>query len=86
MQSFYEGMIDIVTSLAQSIISLLPQSPFREIINNWQLDSNFQMYLGWLNWFFPVSQILTLIGLWLSAYLLFLIYSIIMRWIKMIGD
>ena len=81
-----ENIMDFVykwaAKMIASIISLLPTSPFRTFINSWDAPS----YLGWLNWFMPVSQILTVITLWLTAIGLFYLYSIIMRWVKMIGD
>lgn len=86
MQSLYEGMIQIVTTLANLLVTILPTSPFRAVIDSWGLDSTLQTYMGWLNWFFPVSGCLAVIGAWLTAYALFLLYSIIMRWVKMIGD
>ena len=80
------GIIDFVykwaAEMASKIIELLPTSPFRSFINSWEPPA----YLGWLNWFFPVSQILSILALWLSAIALFYLYSIIMRWVKMIGD
>jgi hypothetical protein len=43
-------------------------------------------YLGWLNWFFPVGDCLVVMSAWLGAVGLFYLYSIVMRWLKMIGD
>lgn len=68
--------------LIQEIIDVLPTSPFREFIN----DFAGIPYLGYLNWFFPVRGVLVVMAAWLTAILLFLVYSIIMRWVKMIGD
>lgn len=64
------------------IMEVLPTSPFQDFIDNF---SNLP-YLGYLNWFFPVRGVLAVMGAWLGAIALFLIYSIIMRWVKMIGD
>lgn len=71
-----------VAKMANAIISFLPHSPFREFINAW----NPPEYLGWLNWFFPVSEVLGVLTIWLTSISLFYLYSIIMRWVKMIGD
>lgn len=65
-----------------SILSLLPTSPFSDFINSWTPPS----YIGWLNWFFPVREVLIVLGVWLTSVSLFYLYSIIMRWVKMIGD
>nr|DAF20302.1 MAG TPA: hypothetical protein [Inoviridae sp.] len=43
-------------------------------------------FLGYLNWFIPIGTIVKVGLSWLAAIALFYIYSIIMRWVKMIGD
>ena len=75
-------MVTLVSTFGQKILSLLPLSPFRTFIDNFTPPA----YISWLNWFFPVTQILQVMAVWLSAIALFYLYSIIMRWIKMIGD
>lgn len=80
------GIVDFlykwVAEMGNKIISLLPTSPFRSFIDTWIPPD----YLGWLNWFFPVSEILAILGVWLISIGTFYLYSIIMRWVKMIGD
>ena len=71
-----------VAEMANKILALLPTSPFRQFIDSWIPPS----YLGWLNWFFPVGEILGVLTLWLTSVALFYLYSIIMRWVKLIGD
>lgn len=67
------------------LLSVLPLSPFKSFIEGIQLSIGAK-YLGWLNWFVPVRQILAVLAAWLSAIALFYMYSIIMRWVKVIGD
>lgn len=69
-------------SLKEGLVSVLPLSPFQEYI---QLFQDLP-YLSWLNWFFPVGDCLTVMAAWLGAVGLFYLYSIVMRWLKMIGD
>lgn len=69
-------------NLFDKILALLPTSPFRNFIDN---IPNIP-YLSWLNWFFPISEVLIVMSAWLLAVALFYVYSIIMRWIKLIGD
>ena len=64
------------------ILNLLPLSPFQEFIEQFRSLP----YLGWLNWFFPVGDCLVVMAVWLGAVGLFYLYSIVMRWLKMIGD
>lgn len=82
LNGLLDWMNELVQNLGSKVLSLLPTSPFRAFIDGWQAPE----YLGWLNWFFPISQILTVLAAWLAAIALFYLYSIIMRWIKMIGD
>lgn len=68
--------------LIQGLLSALPQSPFREFLAEFQNLPG----LGTLNWFFPVGGVLRVMAAWLVAVALFLIYSVAMRWVKLIGD
>ena len=69
-------------NIVQKLIDLLPLSPFQEFIS----DFRSLPYLGWLNWFFPVGDCLKVMMVWLGAVGLFYLYSVLMRWIKLIGD
>ena len=51
----------------EKILDLLPTSPFQEFVS--QFSS--LPYLGWLNWFFPVGDCLTVMLVWLGAVGLF---------------
>lgn len=73
---------DAFKGLIQNIINVLPQSPFAPFVAEF---SNLP-FLGYLNWFFPVRACLTVMAAWLAAITLFYIYSVIMRWVKLIGD
>lgn len=68
--------------LGNVISSILPTSPFQQYID---LFRGFE-YLGWLNWFVPIGQILTVFAVYLTAVSAFYLYSIILRWVKVLGD
>ncbi len=68
--------------LLQSLISLLPLSPFAPVLQQFQQLP----FLGYLNWFFPVRGCLTVMAGWLLAVAVFYSYSVIARWVKLIGD
>lgn len=72
----------VFKTFAQKLLDLLPLSPFQEFIS----DFASLPYLGWLNWLFPVGDCLVVMAAWLVAVGLFYLYSILMRWLKMIGD
>lgn len=72
----------IFQAFAEGLKSVLPLSPFRDFL----ADFSSIPYLGWLNWFVPIDGILTVMAAWLGAVALFQLYSIVMRWLKVIGD
>ena len=72
----------LFSAFAESLTQVLPLSPFQQFIDNFRSLP----YLGWLNWFFPVGDCLVVMLAWLGAVGLFYLYSIVMRWLKMIGD
>lgn len=74
--------VEVFEKFAEKLLSFLPRSPFQEFIDQFRGLP----FLGWLNWFFPVGECLTVMAVWLTAVGLFYLYSILMRWLKMIGD
>lgn len=68
--------------ILDQIVEVLPASPFADAISRF---ANLP-WLGTLNWFFPVRECLTVMAAWLAAVALFYLYSVIMRWVKLIGD
>lgn len=72
----------IFEKFAEKLLSVLPLSPFQQYIDQFRALP----YLGWLNWFFPVGDCLVVMLAWLGAVGLFYLYSIVMRWLKVIGD
>lgn len=76
--------LELMSKFKDAVISLLPLSPFSKFIDEFEKLN--PEWLGWLNWIIPVKQILIVTAAWLGAVALFYIYSVIMRWIKLIGD
>ena len=71
-------MSALFDQFATMLKSVLPLSPFKNLISSiGELPG-----LGWLNWFFPVSTCLRIFAAWLVAYGVYLLYSIILRWIR----
>ena len=73
-------MVAIIKKFLTWVLALLPTSPFTQFI---EACSNIP-YLGWLNWFIPVGQMLAIGEAWLVAIGLFYLYSIVLRWIRAI--
>lgn len=76
------SIADAFNGLISGLKQVLPRSPFADFVAQF---SNLP-YLGYLNWFFPVHECLVVMMAWLTAVALFYVYSIVMRWVKMIGD
>lgn len=72
--------MDIIGQFLDTILSVLPTSPFSAYIS--ALSS--LPYLNYLNYFVPVGTFIAIGQAWLTAVGLFYLYSIIMRWIRVI--
>ena len=77
-----EAFTNIITSVKEFLLSVLPLSPFADWIDQF---SNLP-FLGYLNWFIPVGTFIAILELWLVAYGAYLVYSIILRWAKVSGS
>jgi len=73
-------LIKILGTVLNGILSVLPTSPFVAINN-----SSVSEYLGGLAWIIPLPQIITMLETWLACIVVYYTYSIVMRWIKVIG-
>ena len=71
----------VFLALFALVLAFLPSSPFQTVINSF---SNVP-YLEFLNWFFPVTECIAVLEVWLAAIVIYYMYSAIMRWIKIIG-
>lgn len=77
-----QEIFDLFQGFVQRLLQVLPTSPFRSFI-----DSIPELpYLPELNWFFPVSECLTILTAWLLAIGIYYLWSVVMRWVKLIGD
>ncbi len=77
-----DALMSIFSKFGQVLMNVLPHSPFQQYISSFR-D---MPYMSYLNWFIPVGDIITVCTAWLVAIGVFYLYSIIMRWVKMIGD
>lgn len=68
--------------LVEKVISVFPGSPFTQYLDEFAGIP----YLPWLNWFFPIKECLIVMASWLTAVGIWYAYSIIARWVKVVGD
>ena len=76
-----EWMQTMLDKFLDSLIKVLPVSPFMDFID--ELDK--LPYLNYLNWFVPVGTLIGIGSAWLVAIGVYYMYSILARWIKLIG-
>ena len=70
------------TALGDVVLQLLPLSPFQPYIQ--QLAG--LPYLGYLNWFFPIGDAITITAAWLTVIGTWYSWQVLLRWLKVIGD
>lgn len=80
--SIFEWLLEKLADFGNTLLSVLPKSPFSDLLNSFA-DMPF---MGWINWIFPIREFIYIGSLWLACITTFYLYSIIMRWIKAIGD
>lgn len=77
-----ENMDSLIGGFGSWIYEILPLSPFQPYIEQFAALP----FLGYLNWFFPIGPALTVMGVWLTVITTYYLYSVILRWLKVIGD
>lgn len=79
MIDFVNAMIQDIASILTAILSLLPSSPF-----TWDL-SGASSFMGWFDYFVPVSAIVTLISSYVAAVAVWYMYRWVLKLVKFIG-
>lgn len=79
-QTIFSWLGDKLNAVLSWIVAFLPDSPFR------LLDTTvLAPYIDVINYFVPVSFILSVTTAWLSCIFVYYTYSVIIRWIKLIS-
>ena len=73
-------MSEMLSKFFSMILKVFPTDPFMSTIYILQQIPS----LGWLNWIVPVGDMLKIMTLWLGAIVVYYIWSVIARWIKLI--
>lgn len=80
----YSFIINLINALIRGlgavlnlIFGLLPPSPFKLLDN-----TVIKEYLPSLNYFIPISEIISIGELWLVSISTYYIYQVVLRWIK----
>jgi len=75
-----DTVVGWITTGLKYALSLLPDSPFTMISN-----SPVAVYLGYVNWFMPVSFFISTTETWLTAVAFYYAISALLRWAKAIS-
>lgn len=73
--------MEIVDQFLDWVMNLLPVSPFAPYI----AELGELKYLSYLNYFVPVGTCIDIALAWVTAIVLYYLYSIILRWIRAIS-
>ncbi len=79
MITILNTIISAIANFFITILNFLPKSPFSYLDN-----SGIKDFIGYLNYFIPVSSLIAISETWLVAIGIYYIYSIALRWIKAI--
>lgn len=77
----FDFMKEILDKFLNILTALLPVSPFAGIIDNLEALP----YLGYINWFIPVGEMVSIAVTWVTAIGIYYLYSVIARWVKLIS-
>lgn len=77
------SIIWLFAKVLDLVFSLLPNSPFLAL-DTMMFSYGIDKYLGYLAWLIPIKTILFILISWLGCMLIYYVYSVVMRWIKLI--
>lgn len=77
-----EWFSSLMDKFGDWLLNVLPSSPFRGFITNFH--GKFDDGLGYLNWFISFHDLKVIFIVWLGVVSVYYLYSIIMRWVKML--
>lgn len=75
-----DWFMELLNKFASTILNFLPKSPVKQVLAKVGKPD----WLEYLNWFIPVSAILDMLVIFLSAITVYYLYSIILRWVRAI--
>lgn len=78
--TIFNTLKNLLIATLNVFLALFPDCPFEDMIDN--LSS--VEWLGYLNYFIPISEMIAVSSAWLAAISLFWLYHIVYRWLKAI--
>ena len=80
MEQITNWITDKLGIIIDSIMLLLPDSPFRSLT----VAAEVQPVLGFINWALPISGMVAILQAWIVCVSVFYVYQLILRWAKAI--
>ena len=77
-QGLVNGINEVSSAIFNTIMALLPTSPFLNI----KIPQELSDLMGYLNYYVPFSGMLTIGAAWISCILVFYGYQMLLRFIK----
>lgn len=81
MKDVINWLNDVANAVFQFIIALLPTSPFADFA----LPAEIEQFLGYVNYYVPVSGMLVIAASWTGCILIYYTYQLILRHINAIS-
>ena len=75
-------LTSFLSDFAEWALGMLPDSPFL-FLQDFE-NSDFQVYINYLNWFIDFQKINAILVAWCGAILIYYLYQIVLRWAKAI--
>ncbi len=81
LKGITNGINDLANQIFEFVLLMLPVSPFA----NLQLDPIFADFLGYLNYYCPMSTLLGIMLSWLGCIATYYAWQLILRYIKAVS-
>lgn len=80
MDTLFNWLTSKLDYVLSVVLALLPDSPFQAITTN----ANITNFLGYINYFVPMNEIMAIMQAWITAVGVFYVYQAILRFAKVI--
>lgn len=74
-------VLELVGAVVSLVVSILPVSPFQSL----GVDGIPAQAIGWINWFLPIGNMVTLLSLWAAAILAFRVAKKLLSVASLVG-
>ena len=80
IKGLWNGLTNILDDIISAVVFMLPDSPFA----NFEIPHEVKQILGYVNYFVPISAMLTIGSAWLVSIGVYYLWQTTLRWAKTI--